>query len=234
MSKEPRQPEAFSLGKFFRNLKSLAGKDFADEQQQNANRNDQKQQLRRDFLFQTANGPAYFSTRDEYCLQVSGGLFRPFDLLEYGPQHPLRGFRTTVVGERGGRLWVLDEGTENATPLQIPMASAKQLIKTKFGFKKIGTNTLKALPEPEKPTAAGGGVANSIIQNNAVAVRHLLKTLPDLMVRVNNGRTMQHLSPMLSADGVTIGWAGVGYVASGEFSEGKEVTLSISGTAAVQ
>lgn len=222
MPKEPRQPEAFSLGKFFKRF--LLPSSSESKSANNKNEISNGSEIRRDFCFLTINGPVYFSTRDEFCGQVSGGLFKAFDLLEYGPQHPLRGWRTTVVGERGGRLWTVDEGSQNAYPLQISNSSAQALIKSKYGFKKIGVNQLTEAAPPQ-----------SLNEQQ----RNLLKTLPDLMIRVNHGRTMQHLTPLVSADG-TVGWAGVGYVEAGMKNDEdqndftKSIVLSISGTAAAQ
>jgi hypothetical protein len=224
MSKEPRQKEAFSLSKFFKKILLANDKKSSKNDSKNGGADSQKN-LRRDFCFMTANGPAYFSTRDEFCLQASGDQFRAFDLLEYGPQHPLRGWRTTVVGERGGRLWIVDEGSQNAYPLQTSSSSTIVSLKSKYGFKKLSSNNrlTESVPPP--------GLNDQ--------QKRLLCVLPDLMIRVNHGKTMQHLTPVVSVDG-TVGWAGVGYVDGGlnndeaqnDFT--KSIVLSISGTAAAQ
>jgi hypothetical protein len=227
MSKETRQKEAFSLSKFLAPVRGLFQKksnnnNQNDKKEEQAVVVDPKSQLRRDFCFATPNGAAYFSTRDEFCLQASGGLFRAFDLLEYGPQHPLRGWRTTVVGERGGRLWTKDEGSNFAYPLSFSIRTAASTIKSKYGFKKVGVNKLEQAADPAGLTAPQ---------------KQLLQTLPDLMVQVNNGgRAMTHLTPMLSPDGMTIGWTGVNYMEAGNNQQQQAVGLeviSIAGTATV-
>jgi hypothetical protein len=189
MSKEPRQRSAFSLRGALSFLGSLVGL-HSDAPSAAAARNTQ----RRDFCFGTRSGPRFFSTRAEYVTPFG---FSAGDVLVYGEQHALRGWRCVVVGERAGRLWVVDEGAVSATPADAVNATE---LRERYGFTKVGTQRLAAAPEPANLTPEA---------------RHMLCTLPDLLVRVNDGTRLLHFSPVVSAADGTLGWADTGCIDNG-------------------
>lgn len=203
MSKEPR-PRSF-LARFF---PSSATSTSSSQQQASGDSSKSKNKLRRDFCFNTHNGPVFFSTRDEFCTRFGG--FRHGDVVVYGPEHPLTGCRAVIVGERGGQLWAVDDGSSIAHQLQAMPGDSD--IVAKYGFKKVGTQQLT-------PAAPQAGLTPK--------QQELLCTLPDLMVRINEGREMQHLVPCISGEPARIGWTGVGYVHDGsEASVASKVYLA--------
>lgn len=209
MSKEPRQRGTWTLRGVVNKLQSLVSGSKTGSASDSATA--PARLLRRDFCFNTASGALFFCQRREFCDRWG---FQPGDLVAYGAHHPLHNWRATIVGERGGILWACDEGSQLAHPLHCATPTAAALV-AKYGFTKVGVNRdLQAAPVPAQLT---------------LEHRQQLCALPDLLVRVNDGKQLMHLSPCVSADS-TIGWAGVGYVDNGS---APQELLSICATAAL-
>ena len=148
----------------------------------------------RNFSWATAGGVVYFSA-GKTELQRFG--FQHGDRLTYGEIHPMRGSMTTVIGVRGGRLYVDDdEGNpkHNASPLR---GSNYDEIQAHYGFT-VGerADTLDAMPLDVK----WGEAATAFLQN-----------APDLVVKVGETPAAIHLTPFATErDGGLIGWTGEG------------------------
>lgn len=146
--------------------------------------------LRRDFLFLTPSGNAFFSRRQEESVQFG---FHHGQLLQH-TSGLLSGIKTTVVGVRGGLLWSVDEGSAQALPLT---GSCHDDLVKEYGLVPVGnTHLASAEIDPAVPEEA----------------RNFLQTAPDLVVDVDGCLTPVHLSPTWLESHGAVGWSGEGRV----------------------
>jgi hypothetical protein len=190
---EEVEPQS-GLGSFFSGLlsrkKSARRTAAAADDDDDASPRDEvdRKRSRRDFLFASSGGAVYFSRQRQFCEATFG--FASNQVLQYNAG-VFKGQRTTVVGERGGRLWVIDDEAAVATPLQ---GGSKAALSEQYEFSIVGSQPLEAAPA---------------IPDLTEERLTFLTTAPDLILTVEGAAAAVHLTPAyLPGHGDAIGWSG--------------------------